>query len=211
MNWFYGVLINMALVLTLIPLNSANGEEPTPDEIPKLIQQLASADVDLVERSLVALRSVRTRDGVSRILNSLSVADEKVRLKLFKVMGEIGEPAVEPTFDASVPRHGTEIPRNRWASHVLTCYLRVNLLPLLKKKIRKRSESSRAGRSHSPGTRMTESKTGTGVVGRNQDVELPEHRKHGDRFVAFYRCQNSQARPQLRQSAYFLGPAYWLA
>jgi HEAT repeat protein len=136
MNRISCVVVFVTLLIGWLSPNVAVGDEPEPRDIPKLIEQLSSSDDDLADTAWARLLFVRSEDGVIAILDSLAAVDEKVRLKLFKILGDIGEPAVEPVFNASVAAAGNKKPRSPWASHVLTCRLKTYPLPLLQKKIR---------------------------------------------------------------------------
>jgi HEAT repeat protein len=137
------VLIGTVLVLALIPLHVATGVEPIPQEIPKLVEQLASPDADLVADTINLLKSVRSKDGLTAILRSLGTVSRPVRRRLCEVLVAAGEPAVEVAFAGSVPRPGTEKARVPWANHVLTCYLKTDALPLLAMKVRQGKSEER--------------------------------------------------------------------
>ena len=138
---YRGILIGAALLVTLIRLGSEAGAEPGPGEIPKLIEQLANSDKELVDNASKQLKEVGSRDGILAILKPLGSVSAPVRQKLCEILRAIGAPAVEVVFAQSVrPKRTRSVSRTRtrWVSqsHVLTNYLDTAPLALLSMKVR---------------------------------------------------------------------------
>ena len=138
---YRGILVGVALLIALIPPGSEAGAEPDPGEIPKLIEQLANSDKEVVDYASKQLKEVGSRDGILAILKPLGTVNEPVRQKLCEILRAIGEPAVAVVFAQSVRPISSRSPRRvktRWVSqsHVLTNYLGTTPLALLAMKVR---------------------------------------------------------------------------
>ncbi len=136
MGRYLELLTSMVIVVVMALADSAMAGEPTLEEIPKLIHELASRDAELADAAAERLKSVRSGEAVSAILGSMGTASRQVHGKLCRILGAIGEPAVEIVFAGCVPEAGSTRARVSYAGQVLTGYLHTAALPHLAVKVR---------------------------------------------------------------------------